>query len=154
MRHPVPEKYLTTAGLIPRRFIATTRAPCHDHAPVAFETYPFSSSPFAYPHDSTEDDLHCLPPYPLLTTRTWPCPCSLRSQVCVQPHPSESITRIQWLLPGEETLPKKERNEKSRVLLWKGERQAFLDGVKTGRYAARGGETGRWILGVIEVIFG
>ncbi|KAH8089024.1 hypothetical protein HD553DRAFT_304974 [Filobasidium floriforme] len=119
----------------------------------------------------------CLPAYPLLTSRTWACPCSSASQVCVRPVPEERIMRIQWRLPrattnlaigfgahadrhpgagvgaGSGTGGKKHDEQGPVVVLWSGEKREIWETVRVSRWVGRFGTIGRWVVGWFELVF-
>ena len=119
----------------------------------------------------------CLPAYPLLTSRTWACPCSSASQVCVRPVPEERIMRIQWRLPRASTNlaiglgsnsdrhlgagsgtrtgtgGKKHDEQGPVVVLWSGEKREIWETVRVSRWVGRFGTVGRWVVGWFELVF-
>lgn len=119
----------------------------------------------------------CLPAYPLLTSRTWACPCSSASQVCVRPVPEERIMRIQWRLPrattnlafglgssaerhlgagvgtGTGTGGKRNDEQGPVVVLWSGEKREIWETVRVSRWVGRFGTVGRWVVGWFELVF-
>jgi hypothetical protein len=119
----------------------------------------------------------CLPAYPLLTSRTWACPCSSASQVCVRPVPEERIMRIQWRSPRATTNlaigfgsnadknlgagsgartgtgGKRHDEQGSVVVLWSGEKREIWETVMVSRWVGRFGTVGRWVVGWFELVF-
>jgi hypothetical protein len=119
----------------------------------------------------------CLPAYPLLTSRTWACPCSSASQVCVRPVPEERIMRIQWRLPRASTNlaigfgsnsdrnpgagsgartgtgGKRKDEQGPVVVLWSGEKREIWETVRVSRWVGRFGTVGRWVVGWFELVF-
>jgi hypothetical protein len=126
---------------------ASQKAPCPPAAPVQFTSLP---------SNATDASIQCLPPYPLLTSRTWSCPCSSPLKICVKPLASENIMRIQWrdARAGVGGLMTKEEEVESIVVLWSGDKREVWDSVKVSRWAGRGGLIGRWVFGWIELVFG
>jgi hypothetical protein len=148
-----PHLFLVGSGrsdqlIRPERNAAAIVPPCPPDAPISFQDFPFTLE---------SESSRCLPPYPLLTTRTWSCPCPSRSQVCIRPLPEEGITRIQWISAESFRAARgdvKKVKDESQVLLWKGDRRMFWETVRVGRWGARGGKTGRRLLRMFEVILG
>lgn len=158
-----------------KRYLASTASPCPEGVNmVEFTSLPLNSSVIGATAADKERSRsrgngkgksqgkedksikRCLPAYPLLTSRTWSCPCSSASQVCVRPILEEKILRIQWRDPdgsgvGGGTEGKEE--EGPVVVLWSGERREVWDVVRVSRWAGRGGTGGRWVVGWLELVY-
>ncbi len=70
----------------------------------------------------------------------------------MRPLASEQITRVQWVREDTVDAPKEARE--SQVMLWKGDRRELYEGIRVSRWAGRGGWTGRWLVEIVEVLFG
>ena len=125
---------------------ASQKAPCPPKSPVQFTSLP---------SNATDASIQCLPPYPLLTSLTWSCPCSSPLKICVKPLASENILRIQWkdARAGVGGLMSKEEEVESIVVLWSGNKREVWNSVRVSRWAGRGGLIGRWVIGWIELVF-
>jgi len=77
---------------------------------------------------SSESNIKCSDPNPILYTPSVLCPCSGANQICIRPLQSERILRIRLDDGG---------TENGQVVLWQGDRSLVMRDVKVGREGAR-----------------